>query len=209
MATIKITDLTETTTPGLNDVLPIVDVATSSTKKVRVTNLVTPAAVLPTAGTTGQALVKNSNTTGDVKWGDVQPLHTSLTNITNLAGTSGTLTKTGSNTWTLDTTAYAPLASPTFTGVPAAPTPAADTNTTQIATTAYVVGQGYLKSSAASSTYAPLASPTFTGTPAAPTASVGTNTTQIATTAFVVSQIAAQPAGMSAGKAIAISLIFG
>ena len=33
---------------------------------------------------------------------------------------------------------YAPLASPTFTGVPAAPTAAADTNTTQIATTAYV-----------------------------------------------------------------------
>ena len=32
----------------------------------------------------------------------------------------------------------APLASPTFTGVPAAPTAAADTNTTQIATTAYV-----------------------------------------------------------------------
>lgn len=47
----------------------------------------------------------------------------------------------------------APLASPTFTGTPAAPTAAADTNTTQIATTAYVVGQGYLKSSTASTTY--------------------------------------------------------
>jgi hypothetical protein len=33
---------------------------------------------------------------------------------------------------------YAPLASPTFTGVPAAPTPTAGTNTTQIATTAFV-----------------------------------------------------------------------
>jgi hypothetical protein len=33
---------------------------------------------------------------------------------------------------------YAPLASPTLTGVPAAPTAAADTNTTQVATTAYV-----------------------------------------------------------------------
>jgi hypothetical protein len=33
---------------------------------------------------------------------------------------------------------YAPIASPTLTGVPAAPTAAADTNTTQIATTAYV-----------------------------------------------------------------------
>jgi hypothetical protein len=48
------------------------------------------------------------------------------------------------------------IASPTFTGTPAAPTAAVDTNTTQIATTAYVIGQGYLKSATASSTYAPL-----------------------------------------------------
>jgi hypothetical protein len=38
----------------------------------------------------------------------------------------------------VDLSAKAPLASPTFTGTPAAPTAAADTNTTQIATTAYV-----------------------------------------------------------------------
>ena len=48
----------------------------------------------------------------------------------------------------------APLQSPTFTDVPAAPTAAVDTSTTQIATTAFVVGQGYAK----------LANPTFTGT---------------------------------------------
>ena len=36
------------------------------------------------------------------------------------------------------TSTYAPLASPALTGVPTAPTAAADTNTTQIATTAYV-----------------------------------------------------------------------
>jgi hypothetical protein len=41
----------------------------------------------------------------------------------------------------LTTLGAAPLASPTFTGVPAAPTAAADTNTTQIATTAHVQGQ--------------------------------------------------------------------
>jgi hypothetical protein len=51
---------------------------------------------------------------------------------------------------------YAPLESPSLTGTPLAPTAAADTNTTQLATTAYVVGQGYLKSSTASSTYATL-----------------------------------------------------
>lgn len=38
-------------------------------------------------------------------------------------------------------TSRAPLASPTFTGTPAAPTAAADTNTTQLATTAFVLGQ--------------------------------------------------------------------
>jgi hypothetical protein len=51
---------------------------------------------------------------------------------------------------------YAPISNPTLTGTPAAPTAAADTNTTQLATTAYVVGQGYLKSATASSTYAAL-----------------------------------------------------
>ena len=44
------------------------------------------------------------------------------------------------------TSTYAPLASPTFTGIPAAPTAAAGTNTTQLATTAFVqtaVSQGF------------------------------------------------------------------
>jgi hypothetical protein len=56
-------------------------------------------------------------------------------------------------------TTYAPLANPTLTGVPAAPTAAADTNTTQIATTAYVIGQGYLKTT---NTGAQLTRPVFT-----------------------------------------------
>jgi hypothetical protein len=51
---------------------------------------------------------------------------------------------------------YAPLASPSLTGTPLSTTAAVDTNTTQIATTAYVVSQGYLKSVTASSSYAPL-----------------------------------------------------
>lgn len=88
-------------------------------------------------------------------------------------------------------TTRAALASPTFTGVPLSTTAAVDTNTTQIATTAYVIGQGYLKSATASSTYAPLASPGLTGTPTAPTAAGGTNNTQIATTAFVTSAVSA------------------
>lgn len=72
---------------------------------------------------------------------------------------------------TTDLSAKAPLASPALSGTPTAPTAAVDTNTTQIATTAYVVGQGYLKSATASSTYAPLASPTFTGTVTIPAGS--------------------------------------
>jgi hypothetical protein len=105
---------------------------------------------------------------------------------------------------------YATLASPTFTGTPAAPTATAGTNTTQLATTAFVTtavaGGGTVSSVftrtgavvAASGDYtvaqvtgaAPLASPMFTGTPVAPTATAGTNTTQLATTAFVATSFA-------------------
>lgn len=55
----------------------------------------------------------------------------------------------------------ADVASPTFTGVPAAPTAAAATSTTQLATTAFVTTADNLKAN--------LASPTFTGTVTAPT----------------------------------------
>lgn len=79
----------------------------------------------------------------------------------------------------------APLASPTFTGVPVAPTAAADTNTTQLATTAFVMTE--------LGDYATLASPTLTGTPAGPTAAPATNTTQLSTTAFVTAAVAAAP----------------
>ena len=81
--------------------------------------------------------------------------------------------------------AKAGLASPTFTGTPAAPTAAQGTNTTQIATTAFVNAE----IAADTAAKAPLADPTFTGTPAGPTASVGTNTTQLATTAYVQGEV--------------------
>lgn len=89
-------------------------------------------------------------------------------------------------------------ASPTFTGTPAAPTAAPDTNTTQIATTAFVIGQAgsaapVVNGTAAvgtslrysrqdhvhgtDTTRAPLASPTFTGTVVLPsTTSIGSVT---------------------------------
>lgn len=51
-----------------------------------------------------------------------QPLDGDLTAIAALAGTSGFLKKTAADTYTLDTTTYAPLASPVFTGTVTVPT---------------------------------------------------------------------------------------
>lgn len=111
--------------------------------------------------------------------------------------------------------AKAPLASPSLTGIPTAPTATAGTNTTQIATTAFVStavanvidsapgALDTLNELAAAlgddanfattvtnslATKAPLASPALTGVPTAPTAAVDTDTTQLATTAYVVGQ---------------------
>ncbi|EKI8353979.1 phage tail protein [Escherichia coli] len=113
---------------------------------------------------------------------------------------------------------YAPKESPTFTGTPKAPTPAAGNNTTQVATTAFVQAALTALINGAPATLdtlkeiavainndpkfsttinnalalkAPLSSPALTGTPTAPTAAQSVNNTQIATTAFVKSAIAA------------------
>lgn len=86
--------------------------------------------------------------------------------------------------------AKAPLASPTFTGIASAVTAGSDTSTTQIATTEFVINQGYLKTATAASTYAPLASPAFTGNPTATTQTLGNSSTRIATTAFVANALA-------------------
>lgn len=90
------------------------------------------------------------------------------------------------------------LTSPTMSGVPTAPTAAAGTNTTQVATTAHVFAE---RTNTATLTNKTLTSPiitggtasgiALTGIPTAPTATTGTNTTQVATTAFVQTEIAA------------------
>ena len=87
-------------------------------------------------------------------------------------------------------TQYAPKDSPTLTGTPKTPTAPAGTNTTQIASTAFV--QAVVTAlNTALALKAPLASPALTGTPTAPTAAQTANNTQIATTAFVKSALAA------------------
>lgn len=75
-----------------------------------------------------------------------------------------------------------------ITGVVTAPTAPVDTSNTMIATTGYVIGQGYLKSSTASTTYAALVSPALTGLPTAPTPPNTTANTVIATTGYVYNQ---------------------
>ena len=79
--------------------------------------------------------------------------------------------------------------SPTFTGTPLAPTASPGTNTTQLATTAFVKAAIDVED-AVVALKAPLASPALTGVPTAPTAAEDTSTAQLATTAFVTSQAA-------------------
>lgn len=89
----------------------------------------------------------------------------------------------------LVTLGAAPVASPTLTGVPVAPTAAPGMNTTQLATTAFVEAARVILA-AADALKAPLASPALTGTPSAPTPAVGVNTTQLATAAMIQAEIA-------------------
>lgn len=110
--------------------------------------------------------------------------------ITAAPATWGGIAGTLSNQTDLQSAlaAKAPLASPTFTGTPAAPTAAPLTGGTQLATAGYADAATAVEVAAriaADALKAPLASPALTGTPTAPTATPGTNTTQLATTAFV------------------------
>jgi hypothetical protein len=118
------------------------------------------------------------------------------------------------------------LAGPAFTGVPTANTAAPGTNTTQIATCAFVAaalaaistgvtsfngrtGPVVLQGNDVSAAGGALvASPTFTGVPAGPTANTGTSTTQLATTQFVAEAIAANISGVSTwnGRAGAVTM---
>lgn len=79
-----------------------------------------------------------------------------LTNKT-ISGASNTLSNIAQASvanLTSDLALKAPLASPALTGTPTSPTAAADTNTTQVATTAFVVGQASATTPAANGTAA-------------------------------------------------------
>ncbi len=132
----------------------------------------------------------------------------------------------------------APLASPTFTGTPVAPTPSVETNSERLATTAFVylikaailgapptaldtlqkiagaIGNDASFSATvtqALAAKAPLANPVFTGNPTAPTQTAGNNSTRLATTAFVqaaLSALATTFEGLVAPKAPSASPTF-
>ena len=92
---------------------------------------------------------------------------------------------------------YAKLNSPAFSGVPTVPTADAGTNTTQIASTAFVtaalsgidLSKYALKSDL--DTKANINSPALTGTPTSTTPASSDNSTRIATTAFVKALVGA------------------
>ncbi|MCL5500631.1 hypothetical protein M5Y49_18325 [Escherichia coli] len=178
---------------------------------------------------------------------DFQALDAGLTSLAGLVGAADTLPYfTGLDTFSLTSLTSvgrnlisqssianalfylqgAPINSPSFTGTPFAPTAAAGTNNTQIATTQFA--QSLITAlldgaptalntlnkiasainndpiyaanvNAALNLKAPLASPALTGTPTAPTAAGTTNNTQIATTAFAQALITALIGGAPTG----------
>jgi hypothetical protein len=153
------------------------------------------------SGLSGGASSAWGNITGSIAaQGDLAAALTDAKNRTNHTGTQAISTVTDlQNQLNL----RAPIASPTFTGVPAVPTAAPGTNTTQAASTAFVTtlvsGEvGAINSALALK--APLASPAFTGIPTVPTAAPGTNTTQAASTAFVQAAVA----GVSGGAGLPV-----
>jgi hypothetical protein len=85
----------------------------------------------------------------------------------------------------------APIQSPAFLGSPTAPTAGPGTNTTQIATCAFVTAALVNLSG-----YAPLNSPNFIGTPTAPTPAIGNSSSLLATTQFVQDTLTAIDAGV-------------
>ena len=129
--------------------------ATSGAFSVTLSNGTGATAVVPQSGTATSPYISDGSA-------GVLPVNPIITGVSSVNGSTGAVT------------GIATLASPTFTGVPAAPTATAGTSTTQVATTAFVA-----------TSFAPLANPALTGVPTAPTATTGTNTTQLATTAFV------------------------
>jgi hypothetical protein len=101
----------------------------------------------------------------------------------------------------------APLFSPRFEGSPRACTPDPTSNSSRLATTAFVA----TAIGGITATYAPIDSPAFTGVPTAPTAPQGSADGQLATTAFVTNAVADSTTGVASfnGRTGVVALVGG
>ena len=134
------------TSPTL--VTPVLGVATATS--INGTTIPSGATLLKASDTNiiSSAMITNNvivdediNASAAIAWTKIAPSSTvSATELGYLDGvTSAVQTQIDAKLATATAAStYAPIASPTLTGVPVAPTAAANTNTTQIATTAYV-----------------------------------------------------------------------
>jgi hypothetical protein len=91
----------------------------------------------------------------------------------------------------------APLYSPRFWGDPRAPTPPPTSNSSRLATTAFVA----TALGVAFEGFAPIDSPNFTGVPTAPTPALGSSDGQLATTAFVQNAVTESTTGVASFNA--------
>jgi hypothetical protein len=157
---------------------------------------------VPTAPTAAQTV----NNTQIATTAYVQAALASIgTGVVSFNGRSGAVTLIGND---ISAAGGALLAGPAFSGVPTAPTAVPGTNTTQLATCAFVqaaatAGGGVTSFNGRSGVVtlttadvtgaggALLASPVFTGVPLAPQAALNTNTNQLATCSYVMAQLAA------------------
>ena len=174
------------------------DINNSSTGNLHIVNdagLTLGAGLDLTLAVTGiNATITNNSTNGDIS------LVTNGTQYLTISGTSGVVEVNAAPTTTLGvaTKGYVDdsfATSPVLGGVPTANTAIAGTNTTQVASTAFVheanVGlKGYVDTLAGTidsdiSFKANIASPILTGNPQSVTPAAGDNDTSIATTAFV------------------------
>ena len=87
---------------------------------------------------TDNAIARFDGTGGQIQNSGVTINDSNHVTAAKFITSSGTSSQFVKGDGSLDSTAYAPLASPALTGTPTAPTAAAGTNTTQIATTAFV-----------------------------------------------------------------------
>lgn len=89
---------------------------------------------VPVGGTSGQALLKQSGTDYDTVWTTLTKSSVGLANVDNTSDANKPVSTAQQTALNLK----ANIASPTFTGTPAAPTAAAGTSTTQLASTEFV-----------------------------------------------------------------------